>query len=195
VDIKLLLELSKKFTLLYVEDEETLRTQTAAIFKTFFKEVIVACDGEEGLNAYKTYYTKNDKYIDLIITDINMPVMSGQILIEHIYKIHHAQTIIVMSAQDDASYLIPLLECGISNFLLKPVKMDRLVKVLFKTVQLIDDVHALENYKEQIEILSDEYREKNQILIDKNRLLEKKLKAKNEKREFVEEILNDRELF
>ncbi|HEX5710548.1 MAG TPA: response regulator, partial [Sulfuricurvum sp.] len=56
---------SHGLNVLYVEDNLELRTETAMLFKPFFKNIDLAENGEDGLKKF------NDGHYDIVITDIN----------------------------------------------------------------------------------------------------------------------------
>lgn len=66
-------EILKSISILYVEDENDVRTFTARLLENLVKQVFVASNGEEGLEVYNNCSDE----IDLILTDINMPKMNG----------------------------------------------------------------------------------------------------------------------
>lgn len=74
----------KNITILYAEDEKDLRDVTHQILKGFTKKQYVAENGQEGLELFK----KHEKEIDLIITDVNMPIMNGLDMVKEIKKIN-----------------------------------------------------------------------------------------------------------
>ena len=53
-------EFLKTLTVLYVEDDESIRTSLSNIFKKVFAEVIICKDGDEGINQFK-YYIQEKK--------------------------------------------------------------------------------------------------------------------------------------
>ena len=65
-------------SVLYVEDDEVIRTATASFLGRFFSDIVLAEDGEIGLEKYK------EREFDIVITDINMPNMNGIEMIEAI---------------------------------------------------------------------------------------------------------------
>lgn len=66
-------EILKSISILYVEDENDVRTFTARLLENLVKQVFVASNGEEGLEVCNNCSDE----IDLILTDINMPKMNG----------------------------------------------------------------------------------------------------------------------
>ncbi len=114
----------KKITVLYVEDEDVIRTQTADIFQSVFKETFIAQNGQEALNLF----IENQNKIDIIISDINMPVMTGIEMAEHIAKNLTTTTpIIFTTAYNSEEYLLKALELDIAKFITKPIKIKELI--------------------------------------------------------------------
>ena len=70
-------KLSKNRSLLYIEDDTFLREKTSGIFNNLFNEVNTAQDGVDGLASYKKYFDKENKYYDIVVTDIQMPRLDG----------------------------------------------------------------------------------------------------------------------
>jgi signal transduction histidine kinase len=130
-------EYTKDLIVIYVEDDKALRTETKDILDDFFKEVIICIDGQDGLDQYNLYKKSNGFYVDLIITDINMPKKSGIEMISDISDINSEQDIIVISAHNDSDKLMSLISLGISNFILKPIFIKQFLTVLFNTCKSI----------------------------------------------------------
>ena len=128
-----LLEKGHDLTILYVEDNDIVRESTLELLQVFFDHIDVARDGEEGLSLYRK---KSPKY-DIVLTDINMPKMGGIEMIEKIKEIHDRQNIIVLSAHNEAEYLIKLIDLEVTNFIVKPIDIDRFQKVFAHVIEVI----------------------------------------------------------
>ena len=76
-NIKELLNFSKGLNILFVEDSDIVREQIHKNLENFFKNIDIAVNGKEALSKYNKYYEINNKPYDLVITDINMPIMNG----------------------------------------------------------------------------------------------------------------------
>lgn len=139
--IKQLVEKTKKLKVLYVEDNEETRQQALKILKNFFDYIDISFDGTDGFQKYKD----NTNYYDLVISDINMPKMSGLDMSRAIYDIEKDQQILIVSAYNDSEQLQELMDAGITNYIHKPVKMHSLITELQKIIQVID----LKNQKKQ----------------------------------------------
>jgi signal transduction histidine kinase len=102
-------------TILYVEDEEDARVQTAKALERYAKKLYVANDGEEGLALYKKYKP------DIVITDIIMPNINGIEMSKEIKKIDEHQPIIIISAHCENSYLFDAISLQLNGYILKPI--------------------------------------------------------------------------
>lgn len=86
-------------SILYAEDDLVSRTLVERYLKKHFKDVRVAKDGKEALELF------NQVVPDVLVTDLEMPGMSGYELIEKI-RINNSVHIIVTTAyRDEAEFL------------------------------------------------------------------------------------------
>ncbi|HHV15543.1 MAG TPA: response regulator [Gelria sp.] len=130
IDPKELREAAQGISVLYVEDDQELRQNTARLLESFFTVVHTAENGFEGLKVFR-----KSSY-DLIITDINMPFMNGVNMVREIKKENPRQIIIVISAHDEARYLLELINLGVEHFVLKPLDLSLFLTVIDKAVKL-----------------------------------------------------------
>lgn len=119
----------RTITILYAEDESALRKQETKIYSKIFKEVFEASDGEEALEIFK----KNQDKIDIIITDINMPNMSGLDLARQVQEISDVPFIIT-TAYANAEYMLEALDIGIKKYINKPVTINKIIQDIEKVV-------------------------------------------------------------
>lgn len=77
--------------------------------------------------------------IDLLVTDVCMPVMDGLTLMKKAKDLNPALKVIVVSAYDTFDYVKTALRNGAENYLLKPLNQDELVETLQKTAENIDN--------------------------------------------------------
>ncbi len=81
---------------------------------------------------------------DLIITDIRMPLMDGLELLEHVSIDYPYVKKIVISGYDEFEYARQALRMGVVDYLLKPVKIEDLSKILNKVrIELESEVESL----------------------------------------------------
>ena len=138
-----------KFTstlhLLYVEDDTNLRAGTVEILENFFATVSVCTNGQTGLEKYKKFFNESGKYFDIVITDINMPVMNGIDMSEQIIHLNQKQSIFVISAHNEPHYLTKLINIGIDKFLTNLYKQSNYSKLCIKNQKIFIMRNSLMN--------------------------------------------------
>ena len=102
-------------TILLVEDEMIIRNNIASMLKFFFKDVLTAIDGYDGLEKYEKHLP------DIIMTDLKMPYMGGFELLDEVKKRSGSSYMIVVSAHTDTELLIHAVNHGIDRYIIKPV--------------------------------------------------------------------------
>jgi len=117
----------KHLNLLYVEDDTTLSSTMLKTLEEFFNSVTTAYDGAEGLELYK----RDD--FDIVLTDIMMPKMDGREMSRCIREINPNQNIVVLSANEDSTHLMELIEIGVHKFVQKPPNLLHLCEALLAT--------------------------------------------------------------
>ncbi|MBF0538807.1 MAG: response regulator [Nitrospirae bacterium] len=110
----------KGFSVLYVEDDEVLRTNLGKYLNRRFGKVFLASDGREGLDLY------NNRKPDFVITDIHMPVMDGNEMIRAILEIDNEQPIIITTAFNDDEHT----SSRCVN-IIKPINTNKLLEAIF----------------------------------------------------------------
>lgn len=110
----------KDITILYVEDEVSIRSSVENCLKSIFN-MVSAQNGQEALEKFKS------NNIDLIVTDINMPVKNGISMMEEIREISPKMPIIVTSAYDEEENMKKVLNLNVHKYLSKPFDMKELV--------------------------------------------------------------------
>lgn len=110
-----------------VEDEAPIREGMEGILKKLnpsYELAGKAADGIEGLEVIRRVKP------DLIIMDIRMPDMDGLTMLKKLREEGVASKALILSAYSDFSYAKQAMELGVSTYLLKPVKIQELKKVL-----------------------------------------------------------------
>ena len=154
MDYEKVSEYTKKLSVLYVEDDVDLLEETAGFLEDLFSRVDTAKNGLIAFNKYNEYKDRESKFYDIIITDINMPVMDGMDLIRDIHNINKIQPVIVVSAYSEATKLIQMIQSGVSNFLLKPINPEELMTMLYKMSKDIVNERDVKRYKADLEDLN-----------------------------------------
>lgn len=119
----------RTITILYAEDEGALRNQETKVYNKLFKKVYEAEDGTQALELF----TKHKDEIDVLITDINMPKLSGLELAREVQKISRVP-IILTTAYTHTEYMLDAIDLGIKKYITKPVTINKIVQDIEKVV-------------------------------------------------------------
>ncbi len=119
--------LPHQVSLLFVEDNESVRSLYNKRLRNRTEKFFLAENGEEGLEIFKKHKP------DLIITDISMPIMNGLEMIKKIKKLSEDVKVIVMSAYSIKEYFLEAINLGVNGYLIKPVDP-------FKLYALVDEL-------------------------------------------------------
>ncbi|WP_418641263.1 EAL domain-containing protein [Sulfurimonas sp. ST-27] len=136
---------AKELHLLFVEDDLDARTSTFEMLKNIFTHITVVTNGQEGIEKFK-----NEKF-HIIITDINMPIMNGLDMIEQIRQQDTKIPIFILSAYNDAEYILRAIQLGIDGFIIKPLIYQQFLTVLKKALEKIHLETLAKNYQEHLE--------------------------------------------
>lgn len=116
----------KDLTVVYVEDEELVREKIEKSLRRRVSQIHVAGNGKEGLELVQRSNP------DLIITDLEMPVMTGLEMIKRIRQQAGAQKpIIVVTAYKDEEHFTELADA----YVYKPVILVELIEVMTRLSQ------------------------------------------------------------
>jgi len=118
--------------ILIVDDSEVVRIQVSGILSGAGYNVVEAEDGPEGLKK-----AQEDKDINIIICDYNMPDMNGIEMIEAVKKLdHHKTTFCGILTTESSSVLKEKGKAiGISLWIVKPVVAKNLLRVMGMIMQ------------------------------------------------------------
>ncbi|OEF25160.1 response regulator [Vibrio rumoiensis] len=102
-------------TIMLVDDDPIFRNMIASYLKSLHYEVVEAQDGLEALQLLREHVP------DLMICDLNMPIVSGVELVEEVSWQFPMLPMIVVSATEDMADVAQVLRFGIKDFLTKPI--------------------------------------------------------------------------
>ena len=125
------IEVLKEITLLYVEDDNSIRELVTRTLKQRVKTLYVASDGEEAFLAYK------ENKPDMIVTDIQMPNMTGIELTKKIRESDCDIPIFVTTAYNTVEYLSESISLEITGYLVKPIDYNIFFPKLIKKAKEI----------------------------------------------------------
>ena len=147
--------LLKKFTLLYVEDDDVIRVELSQLLTSFFSEVLVAKNGKEGLRTF----LENQDDIDLILTDVNMPELNGIEMIKKIRDFDKKIPVIFATAHSDNDFLAEAIKLRVQEYIVKPIDIRNLLSLmneigssLYQEFLLKQQQDELTKYKEILDL-------------------------------------------
>ena len=152
--IQNILGFCQTLTVLYIEDDVDIRNHTKEMMEGIFKSVSSANNGKDGLKEFKRYFQERDEFYDIVLTDIQMPIMDGIEMSKEILKINDKQIIIVNSAYSATDNLLKLIDLGINYFLPKPLHFKELLNILQKVSSLIYSIRITDSYAKELELLN-----------------------------------------
>lgn len=104
----------KDLTILIAEDDQEARETLTSMVELDFKYVYEAKDGCEGLELFQKYKP------DIILTDIQMPCMSGIEMLAEIRKSSNDFLAIFISAYSDVQTLLKAIDLKADAYIIKP---------------------------------------------------------------------------
>ncbi|WMJ87079.1 response regulator transcription factor [Anaerocolumna sp. MB42-C2] len=148
-----------------VADDETMQRNvlTEIIHKLYpFFEVISCSNGKE------VYDILTNKPVDIVLTDIRMPVMGGMELIKKVYNEFPRTKIILISAYQEFEYAQNAIKYKVVEYLIKPFRVSEVQKLLQKVQMEIQKESENEKSLNQYQLLANEVkkREEQKILQD-----------------------------
>ncbi len=119
----------QKLKLLFVEDEKDLIQIISETLSKLELNYLIGHNGQEGLDLLAQH---ND--VDIIITDLNMPIMNGVEMIEKIRSDSRYNNIeiIIMSAHTEKSIVDQIEKLGVKNYLYKPFDFIKFIDLIFE---------------------------------------------------------------
>lgn len=138
VNLQTIHEETRRLSVLFVEDDPSLRMRTVEMLADYFYRVDSAEDGVEALEKFHTFYETRHTHYDLVISDIRMPRMDGIELSEALYALREDQPIIILSAHTESEYLLDLINLGIAQFITKPIQYPKMLDSLYKVCKKIN---------------------------------------------------------
>jgi signal transduction histidine kinase len=137
----------KNYTLLYVEDDMDTQEVVSTILSDEVKELYIASNGQEGLESYK----KNNP--NIILTDINMPILSGLEMLKEIKEVNYYQPSVILTAFEDSDNLKEAIDLGVDKYIVKPIiDYDKLLDPLESIANILnfgEEKKALERIVQQ----------------------------------------------
>jgi DNA-binding response OmpR family regulator len=124
------------FSILVVEDDETLNKMICVKLKQEAYRVFAAYDGEEALELL------DKEHVDLIICDIMMPKMDGYQLTKELRSAAYTLPILMITAKNQMEDMEKGFHAGTDDYMIKPIHMKEMVlrvKALLRRAQIANE--------------------------------------------------------
>lgn len=119
------------FRVVIADDEMTIRNGLKNLIESYdidLQVVAMAEDGQEAIELIEQYHP------EVILMDINMPLINGLDVIEKVQKIDKDSRIIIISGYDKFHYAQRALDLGVFSYLLKPIDYRNFKEILSKAI-------------------------------------------------------------
>ncbi|HHD56588.1 MAG TPA: response regulator, partial [Desulfobulbaceae bacterium] len=120
-----------KASILFADDEQAIRELVQTYLEKYGYQLTTCKNGEE---AWKNFAAEPAKW-DLVVTDQNMPRMTGTELIQKIRKIRPDIPIILATGYSENISAQEFVKLNISAMLQKPTPMNKMVEYIRKTLK------------------------------------------------------------
>lgn len=115
----------RKRHILVVDDEQNIRRILNAAFERAGYRVTVAEDGQAALKIIQ-----NDATVDLVLTDVLMPGMTGVELLAQIQERRDDLPVLIMTAYGTIPQAVEAIRAGASDYITKPFDLDNLKRIV-----------------------------------------------------------------
>lgn len=132
-------------TVLVVDDEPFILESLAPLLADFNFHVFTSGHPAEALLKLRAHH------VDAILTDVNMPGMSGIKFLGEIRKFNTEIPVILMTAYAELDMAIDAIRNGAFDFILKPFKTDYLIQRLEKAIEHTRLIQMERKYKQTLE--------------------------------------------
>lgn len=115
------------YTVLLVDDEESVLNVLEASIdwqELGVDTLLKAADGRAALDLFE------QRQIDLLVTDIQMPIMGGIELIRNVRRLRPDTHCVLLTAYSEFEYAQEAIRLGVDNYLLKPVAKDEIAQTI-----------------------------------------------------------------
>lgn len=118
-------------TILYAEDDPVARSITETMITRRFPAVtlLAAENGQVGLELFRQHRP------DIVITDINMPILDGIRMAREIKSLFPATIVVVTSAYNETFHQGMARDIGIDHYVLKPINFRELLALIERCIE------------------------------------------------------------
>jgi len=126
--------LPKNLKILVVDDMVSLVEKMISILKDIgFEKIQAAANGKRALKMIVCEQMANEPF-DLVILDINMPMMNGLKLLEEVKKMNVSESTkyFIVTTRSEVDVVINAIDLGAKNYLIKPFNQEKIKEKIFE---------------------------------------------------------------
>ncbi|MEO5977169.1 MAG: response regulator transcription factor [Chryseolinea sp.] len=116
----------------YIADDHTLFRKAMVSLLQTFERVSLVKDAENGKELLTLIRYEAP---DVVIVDLQMPIMDGSETCEHIISRYPDIKIIILTMHDSGKFILHMMEMGVHAFLLKNTEPDELEKAIYSVAE------------------------------------------------------------
>ena len=132
-------------TILLVDDDASLRRVLAHHLTEAGYRVLTAVDGKAGLDLF------TEEQVEMVITDIRMPEMSGLDLLRRIRVMNPETVVLVITAHGSIETAVEAMKLGAHDYITKPFNREELLLTVAKSLEYTALVRENRSLKQFIE--------------------------------------------
>ena len=118
-------------TVLIVDDDEGMRDTLSAILKRGYR-VLRAANGREGMDVL------NKEDVDVVLLDVNMPVMGGMDVLKQVKEAQRPVEVIMISAINDVEKAVQAMKLGAYHYITKDFEYDAVLSLVRNACERLD---------------------------------------------------------
>ena len=138
--------MAPRSTILVVDDEKNIREGLAEALGAEGYRVVTAADGDEGLGLVEA------GGVDLVITDLKMPRLSGGELLRRVAGRYPGLPVIVLTGHGTIEDAVQAMRSGAFDFLTKPVNLDHLSLLAKRALETRELARKNRELEDEIEL-------------------------------------------
>lgn len=128
-----------------VDDDRYVLDSVTTLLKEHGFRVTAFSNGQEAIRQFVT------EPVDLVLTDVNMPIMTGIELLEKIRFLDRETPVLLMTAYADLDTAVQAIQMGAFDFIIKPYRPPYLIHAVEKGINYKRLTNIEKNYKKELE--------------------------------------------
>jgi len=136
----------KEGSILAVDDDPYVRDSMTSFLKECGYSVIPCANASDAM-----VHLRGNKKVDVVLTDIRMPVVTGIELLENIRKFNPEIPVILLTAYAEMDTAVSAIKKGAFDFIIKPYKPEYLIYAVEKGVKYSRLLQMEKDYKRMLE--------------------------------------------